>query len=390
MGNLENTQKRSLLVQGWTGINHSYAMVNQYQLIELVKNTALNLFTQEMSLYDQRWSKEKNASGFSSVESTLLTNIKQYGGESVDAIYRIHTPNTLENSAARVITFLVTEFGLDNKNFTDAADIKSYVANGNLIVTPSNWSRDRIIDFGFKDESVFVVPHGVDPTKFSPLSASERLAARSALGYTNDDIVFLNVGAPIWNKGMDLVIQAYFAARKSNTNIRLLIKDQQALYGLSAIGMMKTLLAEGKIDLNNESVESIRVLPQTLSIEQLRTLYNVADYYLSPYRAEGFNLPVIEAIACGTKVIVTEGGATDDFCDANTSIKIPSRLRTNELISGTHVGAYLDPDVGALTQVMIDCSHEQPAVDARMAFGRADLLQKFNWTRASSLISALV
>ena len=390
MGNLENTQKRSLLVQGWTGINHSYAMVNQYQLIELVKNTALNLFTQEMSLYDQRWSKERNASGFSSVESTLLTNIKQYGGEAVDAIYRIHTPNTLENSATRVITFLVTEFGLDNKNFTDAADIKSYVANGNLIVTPSNWSRDRVIDFGFRDESVFVVPHGVDPTKFSPLSASERLAARSALGYTNDDIVFLNVGAPIWNKGMDLVIQAYFAARKSNTNIRLLIKDQQALYGLSAIGMMKTLLAEGKIDLNNESVESIRVLPQTLGIEQLRTLYNVADYYLSPYRAEGFNLPVIEAIACGTKVIVTEGGATDDFCDANTSIKIPSRLRTNELISGTHVGAYLDPDVGALTQIMIDCSHEQPAMDTRMAFGRADLLQKFNWKRASCLISALV
>ena len=390
MGNLENTQKRSLLVQGWTGINHSYAMVNQYQLIELVKNTALNLFTQEMSLYDQRWSKERNASGFSSVESTSLTNIKQYGGEAVDAIYRIHTPNTLENSATRVITFLVTEFGLDNKNFTDAADIKSYVANGNLIVTPSNWSRDRVIDFGFRDESVFVVPHGVDPTKFSPLSASERLAARSALGYTNDDIVFLNVGAPIWNKGMDLVIQAYFAARKSNTNIRLLIKDQQALYGLSAIGMMKTLLAEGKIDLNNESVESIRVLPQTLGIEQLRTLYNVADYYLSPYRAEGFNLPVIEAIACGTKVIVTEGGATDDFCDANTSIKIPSRLRTNELISGTHVGAYLDPDVGALTQIMIDCSHEQPAMDTRMAFGRADLLQKFNWKRASCLISALV
>jgi len=113
----------------------------------------------------------------------------------------------------------------------------------------------------------------------------------------------------------------------------LLIKDQQALYGLSAVGMMKDLLAEGRIELDNASVESIRVLPHTLSIEQLRTLYNVADYYVSPYRAEGFNLPVIEAIACGTKVIVTDGGATDDFCDANTSVKIPSRLRTNETIT---------------------------------------------------------
>jgi glycosyltransferase involved in cell wall biosynthesis len=365
-------------------------MVNQYQLIELVKDPTLNLFAQEMGLYDQRWSREKNGSGFSDAESTLLANVRVYAGESVDAIYRIHTPNTLENSQAKVITFLVTEFGLDEKNFAPGADIKSYCDNGNLIVTPSNWSRDRICNFGFRAESVFVVPHGVDSNKFSPLSESERLAARNALGYKDDDVIFLNVGAPIWNKGMDLVIQAFFAARKTNKNIRLLIKDQQALYGLSAIGMIKTLLSEGKIELDNDSVESIRVLPQTLSIEQLRSLYNVADYYLSPYRAEGFNLPVIEAIACGTKVIVTEGGATDDFCDANTSIKIPSRLRTNEVISGTHVGAYLDPDLDALVQIVRQCASSPVSSSASLKFGRIDMLEKFAWKRAASLTAALV
>ena len=390
MENLQKNHKRSLLVQGWTGINHSYAMVNQYQLIELVKDATLNLYVQEMSLYDQRWSKQNNGSGFSDAESTLLANIKAHGGESVDAIYRIHTPNTLENSNTKVITFLVTEFGLDKRNFTESADIKSYVANGNLVATPSNWSRERIIEYGFSEDCVFVVPHGVDQNKFSPLSESERLAARSALGYTSDDIVFLNVGAPMWNKGMDLVIQAFFAARKTNKNFRLLIKDQQALYGLSAVGMMKNLLSEGRIELDNESVESIKVLPQTLSIEQLRTLYNVADYYLSPYRAEGFNLPVIEAIACGTKVIVTDGGATDDFCDANTSIKIPSRLRTNETINTTHIGAYLEPNVEALVQIMVGCEHGKPSADIRLQFGRADLLEQFSWRRAACLISSLV
>jgi len=214
VGNLQGNQKRSLLIQGWTGINHSYAMVNQYQLMELVKDESLNLYAQEMSLYDQRWSKEKNGSGFSDTESAVMANIKAYGGESVDAIYRIHSPNTLENATSRVITFLVTEFGLDQRNFTESADIKSYVANGNLVATPSNWSRKRIIEYGFSADCVFVVPHGVDQEKFSPLGEPERLAARSALGYTNEDIVFLNVGAPIWNKGMDLVIQAFLRREK--------------------------------------------------------------------------------------------------------------------------------------------------------------------------------
>ena len=189
---------------------------------------------------------------------------------------------------------------------------------------------------------------------------------------------------------MDLVIQAFFAARKSNKKFRLLIKDQQALYGLSAIGMVKNLLAEGRIDLDNDTVESIRVLPNTLSIEQLRTLYNVADYYLSPYRAEGFNLPVIEAIACGTKAIVTEGGATDDFCDANTSIKIPGKLHTNEHINNTHIGAYLEPDIDALIQIMVNCKQGKTEIDVHRQFGRIDLLEKFRWERAARLISSLV
>ena len=390
MGNAEVNSKRSLLVQGWTGINHSYAMVNQYQLLELVKDTSIHVWTQEMSLYDPRWTREKNGSGFSEHESAVLAALPTYTGANVDAVYRIHSPNTLEESSAKVITFLVTEFGLDKKSFSETADIGSYCRNDNLIVTPSNWSRDRIVEFGFTPQNVFVIPHGVDGNKFSPLSESERLAARNALGYTSDDIVFLNVGAPIWNKGMDIVIEAFFTARKTNKNLRLLIKDQQALYGLSALGMVKNLLADGKIELDNDSVESIRVLPQTLSIEQLRALYSVADYYLSPYRAEGFNLPVIEAIACGTKVIVTQGGATDDFCDANTSIKIPSKLRVGEHIQGTYVGAYREPDTDALVQIMIDGAQKSAAAATRAQFGRTNLLEQFNWARASRLISSLV
>ncbi len=390
MGNTEVNSKRSLLVQGWTGINHSYAMVNQYQLLELVKDASIRVLTQEMSLYDPKWTKEKNASGFSELENTVLACLPTYASEQVDAIYRIHSPNTLEESSAKVITFLVTEFGLDKKSFSESADVGSYCRHDNLIVTPSHWSRDRIVEFGFRPESVLVIPHGVDGTKFTPLSQADRLASRSALGYTSDDVVFLNVGAPIWNKGMDIVIEAFFTARKSNKNLRLLIKDQQALYGLSALSMVKNLLADGKIELDNDSVESIRVLPQTLSIEQLRSLYSIADYYLSPYRAEGFNLPVIEAIACGTKAIVTQGGATDDFCDAHTSIKIPSKLRIGEHIQGTYVGAYLEPDMEALVQIMSDGAQKKAASATTAQFGRTNLLEQFSWKRASRLIASLV
>jgi glycosyltransferase involved in cell wall biosynthesis len=307
----------------------------------------------------------------------------------VSAIYRIHTPNGLQLADSRVITFLVTELGLDAGNFSEGADVDAYQRAGNLVVTPSQWSRERIISYGFRPEHVLVIPHGVDTSKFSPFTTAQRVTAREALGYGAQDVVFLNVGAPIWNKGMDLIIQAFFAARKTCKTARLLIKDQQSLYGLSAIQMIKDLAGRGAITLDDDSVASIRVLPQTLSIEQLRNLYSVADFYLSPYRAEGFNLPVIEAIACGTQAIVTAGGSTDDFCNEQVAIRIPSTKHQNVTIGNTRIDAYLEPDVPALVAIIQACC-EKPERNVHFEFGRVSMLEQFTWRRASRLISALV
>lgn len=379
----------SLLVQGWTGINHSYAMVNQYQLLELAQQPGLALYTEQMPLFDKRWTADKNASGFGPAEQQVLDNIATYSGAQVTATYRIHTPNSMQYGDTRVITFLVTELGLDAANFAADADIAGYQQAGNLVVTPSRWSRDRIISHGFRPENVLVIPHGVDRSKFSPFSAPQREQARQSLGYASDDVVFLNVGAPIWNKGMDQIIEAFFAARQTCKNARLLIKDQQSLYGLSAVQMIRDLAARGTIVLDDDSVASIRVLPQTLSIEQLKSLYSVADFYLSPYRAEGFNLPVIEALACGTPVIVTAGGSTDDFCNDHVAIRIPSTLRQNITISNTRIDAYLEPDMEALVGIMRSCCAD-PVRKKDFEFGRVSMLEQFTWRRAARMIAALV
>ena len=381
------TGKR-LLVQGWTGINHSYAMVNQYQLLELAKLPSLQVMHQEMPLFDSRWTREKNAAGFSPAEQAVLATVPAYAGQPVSAVYRIHSPNTLALSDVRTITFLVTELGLDAASFSAGADAQAYCADGHLIVTPSHWSRERIVEFGFAPESVLVIPHGVDGQKFFPFEEHDLKAARTALGYSDDDVVFLNVGAPIWNKGLDLVIEAFFTLRQSHKNARLLIKDQNSLYGFSAVDMIRNLAASGKIHADNHSVESIRILPHTLSIDQLRSLYNVADFYVSPYRAEGFNLPVIEAMACGTPAIVTDGGSTDDFCNEHISHKIPSVQHVNATINNTHVAAYLQPDMDALNGILKKCCINRKK-GFGFEFGRENMLEQFTWKRAARLVAAL-
>ena len=35
---------KNLLIEGWRGINHSYAMINQYQIRELLKNNKFKIY----------------------------------------------------------------------------------------------------------------------------------------------------------------------------------------------------------------------------------------------------------------------------------------------------------------------------------------------------------
>jgi glycosyltransferase involved in cell wall biosynthesis len=68
------------------------------------------------------------------------------------------------------------------------------------------------------------------------------------------------------------------------------------------------------LDEDVASTDAIEVISNSsLSSKELADLMAAADVYLSAYKAEGFNLPVLESMAVGTPVIVTKGGPTDDF-----------------------------------------------------------------------------
>jgi glycosyltransferase involved in cell wall biosynthesis len=66
---------------------------------------------------------------------------------------------------------------------------------------------------------------------------------------------------------------------------------------------------------------NIRFVEGSVLESGLRHMYNAVDLYISPYLAEGFNMMVLEAIACGTRVLVSKGGSTDDFIEELLSIK---------------------------------------------------------------------
>jgi glycosyltransferase involved in cell wall biosynthesis len=372
---------KHILIEGWRGINHSYAMVNQYQLLELVRQPGLAVYHRDCAFASPRWSTQTNGPQFPPDMQAVIDRVPAPTEEPLDVVLRIASPfERSPTPATKVLTFMTAEGGLGPENFpTDMPPIDRLFTGNASIVCPSNWAHMKLQEHGFPGERIAVVPHGIHPGIFYPLDAAQRAAVRERMELLPDQHVFLNLGAMSVNKGIDLLLRAFFAIHQRHPRARLVLKDEKNLYGLSGVAVVQDAMQRYPQLSSQGFLDAIKLLSVTLPLSGMRELYCLADTYVSPYRAEGFNLPVIEAIACGTPVIVTAGGATDDFCEPRTSLQISARRRTNAEVGWSGSGYHLEPELDALIAAMeADIRAPRAATEAFLQ-GRAQLRSDFSW-----------
>jgi glycosyltransferase involved in cell wall biosynthesis len=382
---------KRVLIEGWRGINHSVAMVNQYQLLELSKVEGLKLAHRDLPFFNAAWNSLDNPPGFAETDQTRLEAIPLPDDDPYDVVYRIGAPIRRSRTVAgKVITFMQTEFGLLPNNFAEGdCEIDFYVQRENGIVVSSNWTKARLEEFGFPADKLYLVPHGVDSRIFCPLEQAVRQAVRKQLGLEDEHFAFLNLGAMTWNKGVDLLVRAFAEVRKAHPNARLVLKDSKQLYGFGVQDMLQDVLGENPGLITEEMRASIVLISSTLPVAQVRLLYAAVDSYVSPYRAEGFNLPVIEAIASGTPAIVTSGGPTDDFCNDQVALRVESNLADNRLRSIRDSGFHLEPKLDSLIEQMEAVIQGKGIPQAVFTEGRGQLIEKNSWRACTEQLVAL-
>ena len=369
---------KKLLIEGWRGINHSYAMVNQYQMLALAKLN-IDFCHHDLPFFNPNWNQDQNFCGFDESAITCLNEVKIYADQDqIDTTYRISYPYRLYPSKSdHLFVFGTSEYQsvTDEMIFDDGLKIKN--ADRPLtIVTPSNWSKVGFLKAGFRDEQVKVIPHGVDQSIFKPLEDEVRNQYRNALGANRDTFVILSVGAMTANKGIDLLLGAYLQLKPKYPQIKLVLKDQSNLYGISANDVINQYCTSNGINLTSnemrDAVQGFFVISQNLNLVQLNGLYNAADCYVSPYRAEGFNLTPLEAAAAGTSIIVTKGGSTDDYVDKSFATQIESNMIDE---NGNN---FLEPDFESLIDELTDeIEHKKSSTNRNSALGFIN--QNFTW-----------
>ncbi len=164
-----------------------------------------------------------------------------------------------------------------------------------VIAISQSTARDVHESFGIPLGKIDVAPPGYDPTIYKQLPSGEIAAFRARRNLPDRFWLFLGTLEP--RKNLPILLQAY-AGVSDSERLPLILAggkgwDYQAIFDA--------------IDRYHLS-EWIQ-LPGYLPIEELPLWYNSAEVFLYPSVFEGFGIPVLEAMACGTPVIISDASS---------------------------------------------------------------------------------
>lgn len=374
------TNNMKLIVEGWRFISQSYAVVNQFQLLELLKRSNIELFHREMP-YLCDW--QPTTGLLNPLEEAALRNIPEpQNGQVADAVLRMQMPFDLTPSTAqRTCVFGLTEHGIVQKEMLQLMGVPSlHQVHGNsdsIIVTSSQWSKTGFINSGADGDRVVVVPLGVDTKVCKPLERAEKFQLREALVW-QDHFIFLNVSAMGNRKGICPLLKAFAAIAQKYPQARLVLKGTESLYSSksSIVQAIKNTLTDREAAI---VVPKLAYIGEDYSFAEVAQLYQAADAYVSPYLAEGFNLPVLEAIACGLPVICTAGGPTDDFTRSEFAWRIDSQKTTMQ-INGEDRWIF-NPNLDHLIHLMEQMIEQDNFRDRARNTGYKFVDEQYTWKR---------
>jgi glycosyltransferase involved in cell wall biosynthesis len=366
--------ERKLLIQGWRFYAASYAIANAFLCLELLRRPHIRLWHQDMP-YSRPDVPHTTGLLPSADEQRLATIPAPAPGDRPDAVLRIACPLDFHPvDGIPTFVFATAEFGcVPHVNLARRHSLREDLAGSPArILTPSQWSRMGLIRSGADPAIISVIPLGVDPALFRPLPESERQALRRQYGW--NAFTFLHIGHMSPNKGIQVLLRAFAQVAARHPDVRLMLKGLDDLYD------SRTRLARAA-NLTPEEItlvsDRMHYFGQCASFAQLAELYQMADAYVSPYSAEGFNMPVLEAIACGLPVICTAGGPTDDFTSPQCARRI--RAARIEMIFDGEPGISLLADLPDLVSHMLAVKQNPAlAAQARIA-GPALVSQQYTW-----------
>lgn len=176
---------------------------------------------------------------------------------------------------------------------------KSSLKHCDRLFVCSKWAKSVIEDNlpDFDESKIHVIPLGVDSTVFNPNNNVSR-----------DKTIFLNCGKWEIRKGHDVLVEAFCTAFSARDDVELWMMCDNIFIGDDNYKWRDKYLKSSLGD-------KIRIIPRQKTHKDVYNIMRQADCGVFPARAEGWNLELLEMMACGKHVITTNYSAHTEFCN---------------------------------------------------------------------------
>ncbi len=244
------------------------------------------------------------------------------------------------------------------------------------IWVPSEWQKECTIEQGADPDKVKVVPEGVDVHTFYPETVDPLDE------YKDGRFKFLLMGRWDYRKSTKEIIETFLKTFSPDEPVDLVVSIDN-MWGEEMDGFKTTEERLENYNLINERVKIIHFPSREDYIKYLKT----GHVFVSCARSEGWNLPLIEAMACGTPSIYSECSAQMEFAKGKgLPVKIVGEKPANENDYGRYrmselPGNYYEPDFEDLSRVMRDAYSNYESHKKRSIEESVDLRDKFSWEK---------
>ena len=168
------------------------------------------------------------------------------------------------------------------------------VARALHVLADSIATKNDVVElFGTQPDKITVLYGGVD-AHFAPVQEPDRLAAVRARYGIGQGPFILGIGTIQPRKNYRRLIQAFADLKSSASSLQLVIAGGKGWMYDQIFAEVKRLGLEGHV-----------IFPGFVDDEDLPALYSAAEMLAYPSIYEGFGLPILEAMACGTPVVTS-------------------------------------------------------------------------------------
>jgi FkbM family methyltransferase len=227
---------------------------------------------------------------------------------------------------------------------------------------PSQWQYDCIVEQGYPKEKVFIVPEGVDISTFKPLKKFPK----------RDKTRFVMFGRWEWRKGTTEILQAFAEEFKDVDDVELIASVENPF---PSDGLKTT---EERIKHYGIDTKNIKFINFPSRKEYVKYLQE-AHVFVSCARSEGWNLPLIEAMACGTPSIYSDWGGQLQFAENKG---VPVSVKGLTPANHEHKdfpGDYCEPDWDDLRFKLRQAYDYNTAMWITTRQEANDIHKNFNW-----------